>query len=207
MSQSTKSKYFSVAKLTRIAILSALSIVLFDFVPGIPVIPPIYKLDFSAIPTLLAGLSMGPLAALVVQLLKDLVGLLFSNSAGVGQLADFLMTGSFVVVASAVYKWHRTRKGALAGMALGTLAMIVMGVISNLYILIPFYVGAFNMSIEGIVATIGKVIPAVDSLPKLILFATTPFNLLKGVILCIVTLVIYKPLSPLLHGRNGRIRN
>ncbi len=204
MSQSTKAKYFSIAKLTRISILSALSIVLFEFVPAIPVFPPIYKLDFSAIPTLLAGLSMGPLAALVVQLVKDLVGLFLSSSAGVGQLADFLMTGSFTVIASIIYKRHRTRNGALVGMAAGTIAMVVVGILSNLYILIPFYVGAFHMSIDQIVAMIGGIIPAVDSLPKLILLATGPFNLLKGIVLCIITLLIYKPLSPMLHGR---IRN
>lgn len=195
-----KSKLFTPANLARMAVLGAIATVLY-FIPGIPVVPPIYKLDFSGVPVLLGGFAMGPLAALIIQLIKDLIGLTFTSTAGVGELADFLMTGSFALAASLVYKKMKSRRGALLGMLLGVAAIVVMGALSNLYIMIPFYVGAFNMTESAIVGMISGVIPMVDSLPKLILFATVPFNLLKGAVLCVVTYLLYKPLSPLLHGK------
>ncbi len=195
-----KSKLFAPANLARMAVLGAIATVLY-FIPGIPVVPPIYKLDFSGVPVLLGGFAMGPLAALIIQLIKDLIGLTFTSTAGVGELADFLMTGSFALAASLVYKKMKSRRSALLGMLLGMAAIVIMGALSNLYIMIPFYVGAFNMTESAIVGMISGAIPMVDSLPKLILFATVPFNLLKGAVLCAVTYLLYKPLSPLLHGK------
>lgn len=197
-----KKAFFTPAALARIAVLSAIASVLY-FIPGIPIVPPIYKLDFSGVPVLLGGFAMGPVAALMIQLIKDLIGLTFTSSAGVGELADFLMTGSFALAASLVYGRMKTRKGALLGMLLGIVAIVVMGAVTNLYIMIPFYMGAFSMTEEAIVGMIAGAIPMVDSMTKLILLATVPFNLIKGVVLCAVTYLLYKPLSPLLHGKRS----
>lgn len=186
------------AHLTRIGVLSAISAVLFIF-PEITIIPPIYKLDFSTLPALLAGFSLGPVSGVLVVLIKDITGLLHSSSMGVGELADFLMSASFVYAASIVYKKRHNFKGAVMGMLLGIVVSTIISALTNYYIMIPFYVGAFNMTNEAIVAMIAKAIPAVTSLWKLILFATVPFNLIKGVVLCLVTMLIYKRLSPLLH--------
>lgn len=188
------------ARMARIGVLGAIAAVLFYF-PEIPIIPPIFKLDFSTLPALLAGFSMGPVSGLLVVLIKDATGLMHSSSMGVGELADLLMSGVFVVAASLVYARRRSFKGALLGMLLGIVLMTLVGTLANYYIMIPFYVSAFKMSNEAIIGMVAGTIPAVDSLWKLILFATVPFNLLKGVVLCLVTMLIYKRLSPLLHVR------
>ena len=86
-------------------------------------------------------------------------------------------------------------------MALGIVVMVAAGALANYFIMIPFYMKVMNFSAEAIVGMIANVIPAVDSMGKLILLATAPFNLLKGVVLCLVTLLVYKRLSPLLHGK------
>lgn len=186
--------------MARVGVLGAIAAVLYIW-PEIPVIPPIYKLDLSTLPVLLAGFSMGPVHALVVLLIKDLTGLLHTSSVGIGELADFLVSGAFVVVASLFYAKRRSFKGALIGMALGIVTMTLAGALANYYIMFPFYMGAFNMTSEAIVGMIAKTIPAVDSMWKLILLATMPFNLLKGLVLSLVTLLIYKRLSPLLHAK------
>lgn len=193
-------KKVSVGVLARIGVLGAIASLLYLW-PEIPVIPPIYKLDFSTLPVLLGGFAMGPVSSLFILLIKDLTGLLHSSTMGVGELADFLCSGLFVVSACLVYRRERTRAGALKGMALGVVVMVAAGALANYFIMIPFYMKVMNFSAEAIVGMIANVIPAVDSMGKLILLATAPFNLLKGVVLCLVTLLVYKRLSPLLHGK------
>lgn len=195
-------KRWTAGKIARIGVLGALSAILYMF-PEIPVIPPIYKLDFSTMPALLAGFAMGPFSALLVTLIKDITGLLHSSSMGVGELADFIMSGSFALVASLIYAHGRDIKAAICGMSAGTLAMAVAGAAANYWIMVPFYSVVQGMPVESIVGLIAKTVPAVDSLGKMILLAVVPFNLLKGVVLSIVGGVIYRYVKPLLTGKKG----
>lgn len=196
-------KTVSAKLIARVGVLGAIAALLF-LIPGIPIVPPIYKLDFSTVPVLLGGFSLGYVPGLLILLIKDLVGLTNSSSMGVGKLADFLASAAMMLTAVAIYRRHHSRRGALIGLIAGTAVMTVVAALVNYFILIPFYVAAMNMPAEAIVSMIGKVIPAVDSLPKLIAFATTPFNLLKGVVLSVITFLLYKRLSPLLKGEKKR---
>lgn len=183
--------------LVRIAVLGAVGAVL-ALIPGIPIIPPIYKLDFSLLPTLLAGFAMGPLAGVLVALIKDVIGLITTSSMGVGELADFLMTVAMVAPTAWVYRRMHTIRGALLGLAAGIAVSTLAAALCNWLILIPFYVKAFHMPVEAIVEMIGKVVPPVESMLTLILLATVPFNLFKGSIMALLTLLLYKRLSFLL---------
>ena len=196
-------KTVSAKLIARVGVLGAMAALLF-LIPGIPIVPPIYKLDFSTVPVLLGGFSLGYVPGLLILLVKDLVGLTNSSSMGVGELADFLASAAMMLTAVAIYRRHHSRRGALIGLIAGTAVMTAAAALINYYIVIPFYVAAMNMPAEAIVSMIGKVIPAVDSLPKLIAFATTPFNLLKGVVLSVITFLLYKRLSPLLKGEKKR---
>ncbi len=184
------SKLFTTPYLARIAVLAALGAVLslLEF----PILPaaPFYKLDFSGVPVLLAGFSMGWPAGILTLLVKDLVGLLTHPSGGwVGQLADFIMLGAFTITSVGIYGLNKTRMTALAGMITGIAAMTAIAALANLYILFPFY-GIPEAKRAG-----------------LILPATVPFNLIKGAALTVVTFLIYKPLSPILKGRIGTDRS
>jgi len=188
----------SIAWIARVAVLGAVSAVLYYF--EVPVIPPIYKLDLSAVPALIAGFAMGPGASLGVMAVKDLIGLTHTSSMGVGELADFLMSGSMTVVASMIYLKRHTFKGALLGLSIGTLVMGLVGGLANYFIMIPFYVQVMNMPLEVILSLIANTVPAVDSLWKMILLAVVPFNLLKGVVLSVVTMLLYKRIAPMLKN-------
>ena len=184
--QKTRST-LSVQYMTRIAILGALSAVLFPL--EIPIVA-FYKLDFSTLPALLGAFSMGPLP-----------GLAYSSSMYVGELADFIMSAAFILPASLIYRKHKTRKTALVGMAVGTLCMIVVSVLVNWKMMIPFYMTAFHMDMEAIIGMAQKALPFVDTEWKVLLYVTAPFNLLKGFVLSLLTFVLYKRLSPMLHVR------
>lgn len=191
-------KNLSVQYLTRIAVLTALASIL--FLIEIPVVA-FYKLDLSNLPVLLGAFSMGPVPGLIILLLKSLIGMLHSSSMYVGEMADFIMGAAFVLPAALIYRRHKTRNTALIGMAVGTVVMIVVAVLVNWKIMIPFYMTAYGMPMEAVVGMATKAVPFVDTEWKLLLCVTAPFNLLKGVVLSALTFVLYKHLSPLLHVR------
>ena len=193
---STRSTTFTTANLTRMAILVAIASIL--FVIEIPIVA-FYKLDLSNIPVLLGAFSMGTVPGIIILALKSVIGLLHSSSAGVGELADFIMGAALIIPASLIYQHSKTKKNAMIGLAVGTLCMIVASIFVNKWIMLPFYMGAFHMDMDSILkyANVG----GVDSEWKLLLLVTGPFNLLKGAALSFVTSLIYKPLSPLLKGR------
>ena len=196
MTQPAKSPVLSVGNMTRIAILSAMASIL--FLLEIPVVA-FYKLDLSNVPVLLGTFSMGTVPGLIILALKSLIGLLHSSSAGVGELADFIMGAALIIPAGLIYHRNKTRKTAIIGMAVGTVCTVIAGILTNKYIMLPFYMGAFHMDMDAIVAS--AKVGGVDSEWKLLLLVTGPFNLLKGAVLSLVTGLIYKPLSPLLHRK------
>lgn len=192
-----KNKLFTTQHLTLMAILAALSSVL--FLIEIPIGMPFYKLDLSNIPVLLGAFMMGPAAGTVILAVKDLIGLLHSSSAGIGELADFIMGLAMMLPAAVYYHGHKSRKGALTGMVIGILCTVFVSVLVNKWIMLPFYMGAFHMDMDQLVAAAHW--GGVDSEWKLLLIITAPFNLIKGLVISGVTFLIYKPLSRFLQGK------
>ena len=191
-----KTSILSTPYLTRMGILTAISFIL--FLIQVPIVA-FYKLDVSNIPVLLGAFSMGTVPGVIILALKCCLALLRTTSAGVGDLADFIMGAALVIPASVIYHRNKTRKTALVGMAVGTLCMVVAGVLANKFIMLPFYMGAYHMDMNGILKFAN--VAGIDSEWKLLLLITGPFNLLKGVVLSVVTGLIYKPLSPILHAK------
>ena len=196
MTSTTRGTRISVGVMTRVAILAAAASIL--FLIQIPVVA-FYKLDLSNIPVLLGAFSMGPVPGLMILAIKSAIGLLHSSSAGVGELADFVMGAALVLPAALIYQRNKTRKNAIIGMAVGTVCMVIAGVLTNKWIMLPFYMGAFHMDMDGILRYAN--VAGIDSEWKLLLLITGPFNLLKGVVLSVITGLIYKPLSPILHAK------
>ena len=187
----------SIRKITFISLLAAISwvLMLLDF--PIPIFPTFLKFDLSDIPSLIASFSMGPMVGVVVQLIKNLLHLLVTHTAGVGELANFLIGVALVLPAGMVYKVNRTKSGALIGMLLGTLFTGIVGGLANYFILIPFY--AKMMPIESIIAMCAKIIPSIDSLFKVVLLSIVPFNIFKGLIISAITFLLYKKLTPIIN--------
>ncbi|MBE5781783.1 MAG: ECF transporter S component [Clostridiales bacterium] len=200
MKENTR-RILSVREMTTIAILAAIAAILFMI--EIPVVL-FYKLDLSTLPVLLGAFAMGPWQGTLILLVKSALGLFHSTSQGVGELADFIMGFAMIFPAALVYQKMKKRKGAIIGMILGTVVATVAAVLSNLYIMIPFYSTAYGMPIEAIIGMGQELIPAVNSELKFVMLITAPFNILKWVVISIVTGLIYKPLSPLLHGAMKR---
>jgi riboflavin transporter len=199
--QATK-KYFTTQRMTTIAILTAISIVLFLPPMQIPIVA-FYKLDFSNLPVLLGTFAMGPLAGTIILLLKSLSGLLHSSSLLVGEIADFLVGLAMILPAGLIYKKQKSRKTAIQGMAIGSVVATIAGMLLNAFLLFPVYAWAYHMPVSGIVDMGHEIVPSIDSVWKMVFIITGPFNVLKWAAISVVGGLIYKPLSPFLHGKRN----
>ena len=187
--------------LTRCGLLAAMAVILYYI--EIPVVA-FYKLDLSTMPAILAGFAMGPVQGVAVVIIKNLVHMLGTSTACVGEMADILMSCAFVIPASLLYRRNKTRSGALRAMLAGGAAMTVAGVLVNYFILIPAYQVLMNLPLEVIIGMGQKVLSFIDTTLELVIFITAPFNLLKAAVLSGTTYLLYKRVSPLLHQRGGR---
>lgn len=194
--------------MAKIAMLSAAAMVLMLFEFPLPFIaPPFYELDFSEVPVLVGAFALGPAAGIAIEFLKILLNLLINGTitAGVGEFANFLVGVSFILPAEMIYKHKKNKKNAILGMALGSATMAVFAGFVNAFLLIPTYSKMLNIPMDAIVNMGKAIFPVVDSLPKLVLLCVVPFNLIKAVIVSIITAIIYKPLSPILkYPINGK---
>lgn len=199
----TLTQKIGVRQLVTIAVAAAVSFVLMLLEFHLPIAPEFIKLDLSDIPALVLAFTFGPLAGVLTELVKNLLHLFVTKSAGVGELSNFLLGCAFVIPAGLIYKHNKTRKNALLAMLAGTLCFSLMGIFSNYRIMFPFYTKVSGIPMEAIVAMCQKILPFVDSEFKVILLSVTPFNLLKGILVSVVTFLLYKRLSPILHGRHA----
>lgn len=192
-------KRISTKKLTAMALFSAISCVLMFIEIPIPLMPPFLKLDISAVPIMIGSFAFGPLEGVIMALIKALVHLLSTQTAGVGELADFLITGSFALTAGLIYAKNKTRKGALIASLSSIASITLMGTIANYFILLPFYATAMNMPLDVVLKACQAVNPAINSIETYILLGIMPFNMLKGIIVALLTFIVYKKISKQLH--------
>lgn len=149
------------------------------------IFPPFLKIDLSNVPALIGGFALGPWAGAAILLIKNLIYLPATQTGGIGELADFVVSLTLVLPASLIYMKSKNRAGALWGMALGTAIMSILGgPLMNYYVLVPLYTNMFKMTID---------------IWPYILYSIVPFNLFKSVVICVITYLLYKPLSPVLH--------
>lgn len=185
--------------LVKVAMLSAVASILMYLEIPLPFVPPFLRLDFSDIPALLAGFSLGPLAGLAVLLIKNMVHAMASWSFLVGELANFVFGAAFVLPAAVIYQKHKNKKSAIIGMTAGSITMTITAGILNAFVLIPLYATVLNFPLEAIIGMSREVNPMITDLKTLIFIGITPFNLLKAFLNTLITALIYKPLSPYLH--------
>ena len=182
------------------AMLSAVSIVLMQFDFSIPFMPSFIKMDLSDLPALIGAYSMGPLYGVIIALVKNLLHLLRTSTGGIGELSNFLLSALFVLPAGLIYQKNKTRRRAIIGAVIGAVSMAVFSVITNYFIVYPVYT-AF-MPMETIIAMYQAILPGIkdgDLLSCLVIF-NMPFTFVKAMLSVVITLLIYKPLSPIIHG-------
>lgn len=189
---------FNVRYLTSTAMLSAAAFVLQFFEFPIPLIPSFVKMDFSDLPALIGAFALGPVSGVLIELIKNLLHLAVTQSGGVGELANFLIGAGFVLPAGIIYKYKKSRTGAIVASLAGAVIMAVLSFPINYFITYPFY-EAF-MPRDVIIAAYQVILPSVKNLAQCLLVFNVPFTFFKALISAVITMLVYKRLSPILHG-------
>ena len=186
--------------LTGTAMLSALAFILMYLEVSIPIMPPFIKFDFSDLPTLVGTFAYGPVYGVIICLVKNLLHLAFSHSMLVGELSNFMLGAVFALTAGIIYKRKKTKTSALAGGVIGAAAMGIFSIFSNYFIVYPVYYKAL-MPEEVVLGMYQAILPSMDSIMESLLVFNLPFTIVKGLISVAITMLVYKPLSPILKGR------
>ena len=187
--------------LVKVGILAAMSFILMFFQFPIPVAPPFMKVDLADVPALIGGFSMGPVYGILIQLIKNILNLSKTSTYGVGEVSNFVVGGLFVFVSSSIYKRNKTKKNATIAMICGVLVMSLAATLSNAFVIFPLYGKAMGVDMGAFVAMAHKTNALVKSYFTMMIFAIVPFNLIKGFIEILVTKLLYKHVSGILHDR------
>ena len=185
---------------TGTAMLSAVAFVLSFFEFPVPLTPSFARMDLSDLPALIGAFAYGPLAGVLIELIKNLLGLLSTQTGGVGELANFLMGAAFVLPAGLIYARKKTKKNAWIGCLIGSLVMGIAAALVNYFVLLPMF--SVFMPLEEVIAAFGEILPFIQTKLDVVLYNAFPFNLLKGLCISGITMLIYKKLSPILKGGN-----
>ncbi|MGI6664994.1 MAG: ECF transporter S component [Christensenellaceae bacterium] len=188
-----------------VALLGALSTLVMLLKVPLPFAPGFYKLDVSEAIVLTGSFALGPVAGMLIELIKVLMNLLMdgTTTAGIGELSNFIMGCSLVVPAALIYKQKKTWKSALLGCVVGWVSLIVVSALLNYFLLFPAYINLMGLSADKIVGMSNAVNSAIDSLTKVIFYATVPFNALKGALASLIAMLLYPRLAHIIMRFNG----
>lgn len=194
----TKSKV-NIRLLVGTGMLSGLAFVLQYLEFPIPIMPFFIRFDFSDLPALIGAFAYGPLAGVIVEFIKNLLHCTVTQSFTVGELSNFILGAVFTGTAGLIYKKNKTKKGAIIGAIVSSVIIGIISFPSNLFIVYPAY-EKFT-PINEIMDAYSKLLPSVGKLWQALLIFNVPFTIVKGLISTLITVLIYKRLSPVLKGR------
>lgn len=195
-----KKKGFSKTNyLTKTAILGVLAFVIMTVEFPLPLFAPFLKVDFSDVPALLAGFALGPSAGIMVEVIKNFLHAFRTETAFIGEAANFLTGILLVIPAAWVYSRGKSKRSAIKGLMIGIIIMAIGMSFANYFLIVPLYQKLLNIPTNVIVSLGSQVNPKIVDLRTLVVYSVLPFNIIKGIMIMLVTVLIYKKLSPVLH--------
>jgi len=175
-----------------IAMLSSIAFILMLFNFPLPWFPAFLQIDFSDVPALIAAITMGPIAGIAVEIVKNILDWIYSGSPTgfpVGHLANFTTGLLFILPVYYVYKKFSTFNGLVVGLLVGTVVMSIGMAALNYVAFLPMYGYFMNFYVEDMLGT------AVT--------AILPFNILKGVMLIVIVTLLYRTMKNWIHQQQA----
>lgn len=183
---------FTTKSLTTIGIMAAMSCVLMFIKFPVAYIG-FLELELSDVPAMLCALTYGPVAGVFVELVKNLIHMMATSTAMVGEIANFAISSSYVLGVSLVYKYSKSQKKQQIGYVTGTICLIVAGVVINYFVTLPMYIQLyFGGNESALYGLASAMVPAIHDMKTLLLLGFIPFNFVKGVIVSIATYYVWK---------------
>ena len=184
-------------RMTVAGLFGAIAFVLMYFSFGVPIISPFAEFDLSALPELIGGYVLGPVGAIYITVIKLLLKLLFQGTSSMftGEVQNLILSISYVLPAILYYRKNRTKKGAIIGLAIGSIISIFMAVLTNLYLIFPAYIALYGMNWDGIIEICTTANPMITNIPTFVAFSVIPFNVISRVVSSVIAVLVYKKIS------------
>ena len=195
-------KILATRKIVIIGVFSAMAAVLMVLEFPVFFAPSFYAIDFSELPALIGAFAFGPVAGVMIEFCKIVIKILIkpTSTAFVGELANFVTSCMLVLPASIIYLFKKNRKNAILSTVVGTLIMTGFGTFFNAVYLIPVFSKMFGLSMETIIGMGTAINPRIQGITGLVILCVAPLNLLKGSMVSVLTILVYKKLSPVLKA-------
>ncbi len=187
--------------ITGTAMLTAVAVGLQYIEIAIPIMPSFIKLDFSDLPEFIGAFAYGPVAGVLIALLKNLIHMAVSQSGFVGELSNFLLGATFALTAGLIYKHKKTKCEAMLAGVIASLVMAVVCVPLNYFVIYPLYYNVLGFPEVAVLQMYQLILPKTKNILQALLIFNLPFTFVKGLISAVVSMLIYKPLSPVLKGK------
>lgn len=184
--------------------LTAVAAVLQFIEISIPLVPSFIKLDFSDLPALIGAFAYGPLAGILIELLKNIIHLPFSGSMYIGELSNFILGAVFMGTAGIIYKKKKTKTTLIVAGIAGSLVMALVSIATNYFVIYPMYYSVLGFPEPAILEMYQLILPSTKSILQALVIFNVPFTFVKGLVCAVVSLLIYKPLAPVLQGKNNK---
>ncbi|AOV08090.1 ECF transporter S component [Sporosarcina ureilytica] len=184
-------------KMVLVAMLGSIATVLMQFNFPLPALPAFLKFDFGEVPAVIAIMTMGPIAGIAVELIKNVLHWFLSGSptgVPVGEIANFATGLLFILPIYYIFTKFKSTKGLLGGFIAGTVSMAIGMSILNYLIFLPMYTYFLNMTpVTG------------DALYKMIVLGILPFNILKGILLTVVSIMLYSRMKNWINQQRAKL--
>ena len=192
---------FTTRSIALAGIFSAFAAVLHLLDFPMPFAPGFYKLDFSEVPVLVGSYALGPTAGVMIEFIKILLKLVIkgTSTAFIGDLANFVVGCSFILPASIIYRFNRTRKSAFISCIAGTLTITVFGTVFNAVYLLPAFSAFYGMPMQTLIDMGTAINSGITNVATFVVLAVAPLNLVKGAAVSLITMLLYKPLMKALR--------
>lgn len=198
-------------RLVKVSLLGVIGFLLMAIEISLPFFPEFLKVDIGDLPALIGAFALGPMAGVAVEFLKNFLhGIFLGKTMFIGDFANFIIGGTLVAAAGTIYKMKKTKKTAFIGIAAGTLLMCIVAGITNYYIFLPLYEKVLHVPVAAMISAARVINPRVNNLNSFIVWVTIPFNLMKGILISVITMAVYKKVSPILHSESEvqeKVRN
>lgn len=140
------------------------------------------EVEFSDVPALIIAMAYGPLAGVLIELIKNLLHCTVTSTGFVGEFSNFVNCGILCFTAGIIYKYNKTYKGAIVSMFIAAVTFTAAGILTNRFIMLPLYMPSASTA----------------DMMKLVLSTIVPFNFVKGIVLAIITVLLYKRISKII---------
>ncbi len=184
----------NVKLLVRVAVLSAIGVILSLVSVPIPIFPSFLEISIADVPGVFGAMMLGPIPAVIIEFIRSFTNMVFlgSYTGGVGELADFLMGSALVIPVGILFQKQRNDKNFYIGASLGIIFMAIAGCVLNYLLLLPVYAKVMSVPVQSFVDMSTAIFPFIDTMPKFLLFTIAPYNILKGGLVFLISYFLYK---------------